>query len=293
MANHTQLKYPSFLIVFSLLYSLSLNGYTYLFSHGFGSTYKQAYRYTQTYNWLGKTYKNKNHILYKPIKLFNYPDAFYQGLPPKVNLTSLAQKNEIETLRKAYNEINDNNIILFGTSRGASTAINFAGIYQPNKVKASIVEAPFDHINNVFNSHWFVNILSTVINKAKIYNLFLWATQYKETGEHPIDKIVNIKKDLPVLLVCSETDATVPCDSTVNLYKNLKQTGHKHTYLLKFESGGHSRLLWSKHGRKFRNIVHAFYAKYNLPHIPSFAKQGKKYFEQECQPTIQALNKTT
>ena len=136
----------------------------------------------------------------------------------------------------------------------------------------SCVESPFDHVKSVFNTHWFVNIASKLVSKPKIYKFFLWATKHKEKGEHPIDNVANIRHDLPIMFVCTESDGIVPCSSTVNLYKKLRQSGHEHVYLLKFKTGKHGKLLWSKNGKKFRNVVHAFYAKYNLPHNPRFAK---------------------
>ena len=287
--NHTRQKYLLILIFAGLLHSFSLKGYTYLFSHGFGETYRQAYRYAKTYKWLGKTYKNQNYILYTPIKLFNYPDSLWKGLPPKLNKTSLAQKNEIVTLKNAYDEIEDENIILFGTSRGASVVLNFAGIHNTDKLKAIVAESPFDNVKSVFNTHWFVNIASKLISKPKIYKFFLWATKHKEEGEHPIDNVIHIRNDLPVMLICTESDEIVPCSSTINLYKKLCENGHKHVYLLKFKTGKHGKLLWTENGIKCRNVVHAFYAKYHLPHNPEFAKQGKNDLEQECQPTLKEL----
>jgi hypothetical protein len=114
---------------------------------------------------------------------------------------------------------------------------------------------------------------------------------HKEQGEHPIDNVTNIRPDLPILFICTESDAIVPYNSTVNLYKKLCKSGHKHVYLLKFKTGKHGKLLWTENGVTFRDVVHAFYAKYQLPHNPKFAQNGKYILELECQPTIEDLKR--
>ena len=274
----------------SFLSSVGLNAYTYLFSHGFGETHRQSRKYLRRYKWAGREYRNQNYILDDPIKLFNYPDAIFKGLPPRISKVGLAQKNEIDALNNAYKQIDDEDIILFGVSRGASVAVNFAGIYNPKRVKAVVVESPFDHIKNVFYQHWFVNGVSKIpfITKDKIFKLFLKYTKYKEHGEHPIDTVGNIRSDLPIMIICSQADGIVPCSSTVNLYKKLLENKHEHAYLVKFNTGKHAQLLWSEHGQQLRNVVHAFYQRYGLPHNQTFANRGQKLLEM-CQPSLDEL----
>jgi len=269
-----------------------IQAHSYLFSHGFGETYRQANRYLrQYYNCLGMLRTNENYILDTPIKLFNYPDA---GRPPFLFKTSFGQKNEIDALKKAYYEMLDDNIILFGVSRGAAVAVNFAGIYRPARLKALVVEAPFDHIKNVFDTHWFVNTISKVplISKPFMFKFFLWLTKYQEDGEHPIDNVGNIRHDLPVLFMCSKADGVVPYRSTVDLYKRLVANGHPNVYLVRFETGKHAKLLQSEHGQVCRDLVHVFYEKYGLPHNPAFVtQQARDALANECQPTIEQLQR--
>jgi len=265
-----------------------LHAHIYLFSHGFGDTYRQAYKYMKQYTWLGKTVRNKNYILGTPIKLFNYPDAIYKGMP-KLTQVNLGQKGDVDALKKAYDEIQDESIVLFGTSRGASTVVNFAGIHDTYKLKAIIAECPFDHIDNVFNTHWFVMASSWLVSKPHLYDFFLWITQYKKDGEHPINHVGNIDPNLPIMFICTKSDTIVPYNSTLNLYKKIIASGHKHAYIVHFERGRHSDLIRGKDAQKLRNIVHAFYAKYDLPHNQLFAQAGKWTLEHECQPTLESL----
>jgi len=274
-------------LCFSIISSGALHAYTYLFSHGFGETWRSSRRYVKRYRWAGREWRNQNYILDGVIKLFNYPDAIFKGLPPRISQVGLAQKNEIDKLKNAYDQIRDENVILFGVSRGASVAINFTGIHDPRRIKAVVVESPFDHIRNVFYGHWFVNALSKIpfLTKDHIFKLFLMFTKYRENGEHPIDHIENIRQDLPIMIICSEEDGVVPCRSTVNLYKKLLECGHEHAYLVKFDTGKHAKLLWSEHGQQLRNVVHAFYEKYELPHNSEFAHHGQALLE-TCQPSL-------
>jgi len=272
--------------------SITAKAEVYLFSHGFADDANQAYNYTPSYMWFGMEYKNNRHLLYKPVKTFNYPDVIFKKI---VNIfkTSFGQDNEINRLHKAFKEVqakaskkeDDKNIVLFGLSRGASVAANFMAAYNPNQVKALILESPIDHAKRIFDHHWFIKLLAkmTFTNTKQIYNFFSKVAQHDENGKHTIDLIGNIKKDLPILLIGSQEDQAVPIESIINLYKKLLRSGHKHVYLLKLKAGKHSKLLVAQDGEKYQNVVHAFYKKYGLPHDADFAQEGKELLE-KCQP---------
>ncbi|MFC1843028.1 prolyl oligopeptidase family serine peptidase [Candidatus Dependentiae bacterium] len=265
-----------FLLLF-LSYSFSAQGLTYLFSHGFADTSKQVYRYTKEYpSWLGKK-RNKYYIIDGKVKLFDYPDVICKPLP-NIFKTSLGQENEIKALKKAYDEIKDDEIVLIGVSRGASAAAAFAGKYKLKKLKGVVLFSPFDTVSNVFKHHWFAWALSFMpfVTNKSLYNAFKKFSSYNEKKKSPLDWISKIDKNIPVSIICSKTDSTVPYRSTVNLYKKLLESGHKNAYLLCVDSGKHARLMSSKKAPIVQNFVHAFYKKYKLHHNKVFANKGSK-----------------
>lgn len=268
-------------VVLALLFSFSLNltAIKYVFSHGFSDTGRQSFSYVNFYKKSNNLYRNSRYILYQPLIIFNYPDVIFRKF---VNIfkTSLGQINEVKTLMRNYNRANNDEVVLFGVSRGASTAINFASKYKPKNLKALVLESPFDKVEVVLKTHWFTSFLAKIpgVSNKVVYNLFKKMSKYDENGLHPIDMVGHIDKNVPVIFICTKTDSTVSCSSTVNLYKKLIETGHKKAHLLVLDSGRHARLMKSSEGQKMQNVVHAFYKKYGLPHNPEFADQGAALF---------------
>lgn len=245
-----------------------INQVIYLFSHGFGDTGRQANKYMREYKTRRDKLKtNKFYIIDGETKTFNYPDTVFKPLS-NIFQTSLGQENELNCLRDAYNETQEKecDVVLIGVSRGASAAATFMGACQCKRVRAVILISPFAHVCDVFKTNFF-------------YKLFIKLSRFSETGKHPIEWLPKIDKSVPVLLVCSETDKTVPCASTIRLYKQLVDCGHAHAYLLCLKVGRHARFLKSPEAEKFQNVTHAFYKRYGLPHNEKFALLGEPFLQ--------------
>ncbi|MGB8367170.1 MAG: prolyl oligopeptidase family serine peptidase [Candidatus Babeliales bacterium] len=252
----------------------------YIFSHGLADTFKQANKYAKTYKKGNQTYHNKRYILEDPIT-FNYPDAFLHRLP-KIKYASLAQDNEIVHLKREIEKIvkketDANKIILFGISRGASTALNFMALHNHPSIGALVLESPFDSVASIIDNKrkklpfkWLSHDMGELIMET-IFR------RYKRNGIRPIDLVSGIRKDLPIIIVCSKKDTLVPWHSSVKLYKKLKESGHQAVHLFVANHGKHSKILMDKDGHSYQAAVHAFYAKYDLPHDNKLALQGKKY----------------
>jgi len=275
-------------VICAFVYNFNTYALTYLFSHGLFDSEIQAYRYTKEYKTLfGRTANNSFYIMDGDVKTFSYPDVIgvFSTLPflskiPLIYKTSFGQDNELKALRKAYNEIDDDEIILIGASRGASTASIFMGLDKPERIVGVILISPFDLVKNVFEYHVITWFLSKIFccDKKTVYEWLKMITSFDEDGYHPIDLVSEINEDVPVLFVCTNTDTVVPCESTINLYERLVEAGHEKTHLLVLESGKHAKLLQSKEAETFQNVVHAFYQEYNLPHDKTFAEKGIKDF---------------
>lgn len=261
----------------------------YLFSHGLADSHKQAFRY-------------KDLTSAQSIETFDYPDVNHGILRVNRLQSSLAQENEIERLALAFDQTvvkNGKKAILIGVSRGASTIINFMGLYNPEQVQAIILESPFDCVDSITMSvchesklswipgikRWGSNLMSSIFCK------------YKPNGIRPIDMAAKIRTDIPILIVISAKDGLVPVWSSINLYNELRSTGHDHVYLIIFEDGRHAKLINQNcQGSFYRQVAHAFYQKHDLPHDVELAKAGTallqkptsldlvKYYPAYCKP---------
>ena len=274
----------------------------YLFSHGIADTYKQAYKYAKTYKIGKNTFHNTQYLINRPFLTFNYPDAHEGFLRINRNETSFAQDNEIARLKLRFEktmqlaqekEPGNNEIVIFGLSRGASAPLNFMALYNPLQVKALVLESPFDSVATIIDNKrkqlrlkclkWLSHDMGEYIMEKWLshdtgeYIMETIFRRYDRNGMRPIDLVSNIRKDLPILIICSKEDPLVPCHSSVKLYQKLKESGHKAAHLFIADHGKHSKILEAQDGNTYQAVVHAFYEKYGLPHNTQFAQQGKKY----------------
>lgn len=266
----------------------------FLYSHGIASTYKQAFWYAQSYKIDKKRYHNKRYLFSEPFVTFNFPDATEELRRVKREETSMAQDNEIASLKRAYEKtithmhecnMRGDGVVLFGISRGASAVINFMGIYNPPEVKALILESPFDSVATIIDSmmqKFCHNLLPHSFGEYLMEFIF---KRYKRDGIRPIDVVDQINKNVPILIICSKQDQLVPWYSSVRLYKKLQEAGYNHVYIYGAHYGKHSKILQDKDGETFQAVVHAFCQKYNLPHSPKIARKGKNRLKM-CQPSV-------
>ena len=105
--------------------------------------------------------------------------------------------------------------------------------------------------------------------------------KYKPNGIRPIDMAPKVRKNLPILIIISAKDGLVPVWSSINLYNELRATGHDHVYLMVFEDGKHAKLInHNAKGSAYRHVAHAFYQKFALPHDPEWAQLGIPLLQQ-------------
>lgn len=272
-------QYYLYVFIFLLvIFMAKINSVTYLFSHGFADTGRQANTYMREYRTRRNKLKtNKFYIMDGQVKTFNYPDVVCKPFP-NIFQTSFGQENELAALQNAYNQIEkeETDIILVGVSRGASAASVFMGSGECKKVKAVILISPFAHVYDVFKTNFF-------------YRLFIKISKYEHKGKHPIDWMPKMNKNIPALFVCSKTDKTVPCFSTIRLYKKLLSSGHKDAYLLCLDVGKHAKFLKAPEAEKFQNVTHAFYKQYGLPYNENFAIAGQQAL-QDCKLSSKSLD---
>lgn len=248
----------------------------YLYSHGILDTQKQAQAYIP---------------LSRPeIIQFNYPDACETVRQLDRSKVNFGQKEDVDALLTVCQGITDD-LVIIGMSRGASTALNLMALHDQPQVQALVLESPFGTVQAIVES-----LLKRKAYIGYIPGMTLLATKltatafpgYDPLGAQPLNTVHLIRKDLPILIVCSREDTTVPAHSSMQLYAKLRTSGHKHAYLLVLDSGRHSKLLHGNDGKIYHDVVHAFYKKYNLPHDEASAVRGEKRF-QTCQPSPKTL----
>lgn len=260
-----------------------------LFSHGIADSYKQAYLYAKSYIKNGQTQINERYLLHTPFVSFNYPDATDNFYKVNWNETSFGQENEIGRLHLAYQKTmakhKDCDIILWGLSRGASNQAIFAGLHHYDNVRAILLESPYNSMTEVIESMMHKKNLGWMhISYGETVAEFIFK-RYKRNGWSPKNCVENISKEIPILIICSQEDQTVPCSSSINVYKQLVASGHKHTYILMTDYGKHAQILRGPDGEKYQLVVNAFYKKYNLPHCPISAAHGESLLAL-CQPIL-------
>lgn len=268
------------ILLFGISYKISaLATIPVLFSHGITDDCSQGTRYIKNGKIVESNLQSSRYLFKEKPILFDYPDAGTGWTKyTKACLSTLGQENEIDLLDKNYHQLceslsNKDGIILFGVSRGAVVAANLVATKKLEKVRALILEAPFDNAINLAR-----NMLKKMPYGESLapYFLSIAFPWHKQTGGiHPENVVSAIPTTMPILLISSKEDATVPSSSVISLFNTLKKSGHTEVYLLITEHGSHAKVLWGPDGEQYQIVTHAFLARYGLPHDAVLANRGK------------------
>ena len=268
-----------------------------IFTHGFGGTKTRRLLYT-------KGYEKFLSLFYSPgafshtsttylfdreihnVTSFNFNDVQVDmgvyGSVPNPLVSHIGQEDDIEKLYAHLAKINDQPIIGFGVSRGAATWLTTLGSKVITKnIAAVILESPFSTTKNTY----VYSLIGSLLDYAQTFiprfdrastndqlfqNIF---QSHSLTGIQPLHVIAMIDKKLPILLVHSHQDEIIPINQSREIYLRFKESGHEHIYFLELEKGDHAGLIWGPQGDLFRDVVHAFYKRYNLPCNDEFASK--------------------
>lgn len=265
---------------------------TYLYSHGIADDKNQAFKYTSSAP--NPIIDNQDHTLVT----FDYPDAGQGIIYPVINNwidllnlkenlkkisykidrahTSFAQDNEIAVLNDAHALI-ETEAIGIGVSRGASAFMTWLGTYPDIiNIKALVLESPFDCMDSVLRNMIGEYLYQYPAARSIGHNLIRFVfSQYKKHGITPLKVVDNIPKNLPILIICSEEDSRVPARSSENLANALREAGLTNVHCVRLSHGFHGHLIQGPDGQIYRNAVHAFYKRYDLPHNSEWAELGK------------------
>lgn len=198
---------------------------------------------------------------------------FFSG--KNVNRTKMymGQGPDIEQIHKSIQKLApEQNIVLYGCSRGAAANINYLAKYNNPQVKALVLDAAPADIPATIKP----TLHKFGINPNRYLTIFrIIFPNYPKNAIPPINAIKNIKnKQLPILLIHSKTDEKVLYENSLMLYKEFKKQGFENVHLIILKTGRHSFLLQNKKIKPmYLNAVHTFYKMYDLPYKTTWTQK--------------------
>jgi len=163
-------------------------------------------------------------------------------------------------------------VILYGVSRGSATVFSTCARHYSEQIAAVVCEGVFDTVNNIL-------VYGNLFSRLKIGLLkYSKLTNFKADGISPITSALQMPKDVPIALITSIVDEVVPHQCTLNLYKKLRELGYTKVHILILKTSKHDVYPTGDEKEIYEAFIHAFYKRYNLPHIAKFAADGEKVF---------------
>lgn len=239
------------------------NGVVTLFAHGLGGT-----------NNCGHAYKGGEIFSEDQLVSFDFQDSC--EVRPTCP-SCLAQDADIAKLKEYYDGSvkgwkrigTDNNVKLYGLSRGAATVLNFLAIHKPSNVACAVLESPFDDLETIVQGKLKAfgighipivgSMLSACITPI-LTALPVGLQNHTVFGVYPKDVVSNIPKDIPLLFISSKQDRLIPQQSTQNLVDILKKSGHKNVHNIVCNTGDHCKTVLHESNGQVREKVKEFMA---------------------------------
>ena len=159
------------------------------------------------------------------------------------NVAGESDRNQyIKAVRQciADETVKDKDIVLFGTSRGASTvlvSLPFFTEEERSRIKLVLVEGPFDTVDRVVRYQFglFANLVLGTLS---------YFTKYKPDQLSPLDAVSSkdFPLDLPIGFIRSKVDNIVPPECTLRLIDTLKKRNHSSLHELELSKSHHSMM---------------------------------------------------
>lgn len=168
----------------------------------------------------------------------------------------LGQNNCIQRLSNAIEKQKrqHHNAILYATSQGTATALNYlahAHNNDPaNKIDGLVLEATLASGNSAVH-HTVTGPLMSLSNLGQAPFSYYWIPYlakalmptYWPGGKQPIKSIEKISTKLPILIIHSKQDPQLSFDDACALYYGLRQSGNENVYLIPFDQMAHIQIL--------------------------------------------------
>lgn len=208
---------------------------------------------------------------------------------PVVSEISVSQETDIESHYQKYlswkrNAREDDNLVLYGVSRGAGTTFNAMAKYKYPEAKLVILEGCYSSIEDVLEERFgtFSGYVSSGLS------LF---TKYHKDGPSPMKCVDDFPAGVPVVFITSKIDREVPSTTTRRLANALAEKNRNDVYLLELESSRHPTYMYDNidDRNNYEAFIHAIYRKYGCPHQSALADKGQELMERcQCR-TAQSL----
>lgn len=209
-----------------------------------------------------------NLVINAPCYSFDYPDT-----PRYLNL---GQTKDVTCLRTTYDEIIRKNphaqIVGIGDCRGSKALLEFA-TEQPDKLKALVLMAPFVSLQELAR-HIADNYLKFPYSDKILHNFMRYTLPSVNLDQDDLaERLPLINDKTPIFIAHRIGDSVISHRDIKLLVKRLQR--NKDVYLLEVTDNSvpHSRL---SHIPELQQALNAFYARYDLPHDPKLAQEGKE-----------------
>ncbi len=197
----------------------------------------------------------------------------------KMYMGTGADIQAIDTILQTVSQNND--LILYGCSRGGTALINYLAQHNPDHIAAIILDATPAHMPATIHPILAKIGIHSSYDETIFSTLFPAYLQNSTGTKQLISKIKN--KKIPILLIHSQNDTKVSYDHSLQLYQEFKQNGFKNVYLATIPSGKHSFLLQDVHANAvYLQAVHSFYKQFGFPYNSQWVQDNL----QQYQPTL-------
>lgn len=153
---------------------------------------------------------------------------------PAFLLGDFGQRRCVEFLKREIDAHPDHeNIIIHATSQGTATALNYLAENAVPRVKAVILQSPLASGNSAI-VHNFPRLAKLPLAYywmpycAKMLFPFYWPA----SSQQPIKSIDNIHRDIPIILLHSDSDKVLPYSGACAMYYRFRTQGHRNTYFV-------------------------------------------------------------
>ncbi len=215
-----------------------------------------------------------NLVINAPCYSFDYPDT--------TRYLNLGQAKDVECLKTVWGEILHKNpqasVVGIGDCRGSKALLEFA-TEQPEKLKALVLMAPFISLQELAR-HIASNYVPLPYADKLLHSFMRYTLPNVNLDQDNLaDRLPLINNKIPIFVTHRMGDTVISYHDIQLLVNRLQKSGNKNVYLLQVtdNTAPHSRL---SHITEVQQALNAFYAKYNLPHDPVLAQEGKKLLKE-------------
>lgn len=158
-------------------------------------------------------------------------------------------------------------IVLFGPSRGASiTFVSLCNLSQEElkEISLVVIEAPFDSLPSVIEASLPpLSFLKPIVRRISHF-VATNVCAFDFGQESPLEAAEKVSLDVPIAIITSKVDDTVPPQCTQRLIERLRQRGHQKLHLLSLDRSPHHIMsLYDEDDvRKYREFMEDLYERY-------------------------------